>query len=127
MTNSIIFTGRITKDLEIKEAGQNKVTHFSLAVDNPFKRDDTSFFHIEAWNKIADLLAEYCGKGSKVLIEGSAKQNTFTDKEGKNRERVVFNANRVEFLDTKSSNNQNKQQNAFKNGTADIKGDDLPF
>ena len=116
MTNSIILTGRITKDLEIKEVGQNKVTHFSLAVDNPFKRDDTSFFHIEAWNRTADLLTEYCGKGSKILVEGSARQNTFTDKEGNNRERVVFNANRIEFLDSKSSSNQSKKDNPFSNG-----------
>lgn len=126
MTNSIIFTGRITKDLEIKEVGQNKVTHFSLAVDNPFKRDDTSFFHIEAWNRTADLLTEYCGKGSKILVEGSARQNTFTDKEGNNRERVVFNANRIEFLDTKSSGNQGKQDNPFANGSKDIESE-LPF
>lgn len=126
MTNSIILTGRITKDLEIKEVGQNKVTHFSLAVDNPFKRDDTSFFHIEAWNRTADLLTEYCGKGSKILVEGSARQNTFTDKEGNNRERVVFNANRIEFLDTKSSGNQSKQDNPFSNGSKDIESE-LPF
>ncbi|KRG09865.1 MULTISPECIES: single-stranded DNA-binding protein [Staphylococcus] len=126
MTNSIIYTGRITKDLEIKEVGQNKVTHFSLAVDNPFKRDDTSFFHIEAWNRTADLLTEYCGKGSKILVEGSARQNTFTDKEGNNRERVVFNANRIEFLDTKSSGNQGKQDNPFANGSKDIESE-LPF
>lgn len=126
MTNSIIFTGRITKDLEIKEVGQNKVTHFSLAVDNPFKRDDTSFFHIEAWNRTAELLTEYCGKGSKILVEGSAKQNTFTDKEGNNRERVVFNANRIEFLDSKSSSNQSKQDNPFSNGSKDIESE-LPF
>lgn len=126
MTNSIILTGRITKDLEIKEVGQNKVTHFSLAVDNPFKRDDTSFFHIEAWNRTADLLTEYCGKGSKILVEGSARQNTFTDKEGNNRERVVFNANRIEFLDTKSSGNQGKKDNPFANGSKDIESE-LPF
>ncbi|MEB7746255.1 single-stranded DNA-binding protein [Staphylococcus equorum] len=126
MTNSIIFTGRITIDLEIKEVGQNKVTHFSLAVDNPFKRDDTSFFHIEAWNRTADLLTEYCGKGSKILVEGSARQNTFTDKEGNNRERVVFNANRIEFLDSKSSSKQSKQDNPFSNGSKDIESE-LPF
>ncbi|CCI60064.1 single-stranded DNA-binding protein [Staphylococcus equorum] len=126
MTNSIILTGRITKDLEIKEVGQNKVTHFSLAVDNPFKRDDTSFFHIEAWNRTADLLTEYCGKGSKILVEGSARQNTFTDKEGNNRERVVFNANRIEFLDSKSSSNQSKKDNPFSNGSKDIESE-LPF
>ena len=44
MTNLTILTGRITKDLELKQAGQTTVTNFSLAVDNPFKKDDVSFF-----------------------------------------------------------------------------------
>lgn len=38
MTNLTILTGRITKDLELKQAGQTQVTNFSLAVDNPFKK-----------------------------------------------------------------------------------------
>ncbi|MFO3694362.1 single-stranded DNA-binding protein, partial [Staphylococcus felis] len=44
MANSVILTGRITKDLELKPAGQTQVTNFAMAVDNPFKKDDTSFF-----------------------------------------------------------------------------------
>ena len=37
MTNLTILTGRITKDLELKQAGQTQVTN-SMAVDNPFKK-----------------------------------------------------------------------------------------
>ena len=140
MTNLTILTGRITKDLELKQAGQTQVTNFSLAVDNPFKRDDTSFFDIAAFGKTAQLLNDYCGKGSKILIEGNLKQDRFQDKEGHNRSVVRVIANRIEFLDSKGSNQQNNQpqqqrgqapagNNPFKNANGPLEVDDdmLPF
>ncbi|MCE4965278.1 single-stranded DNA-binding protein [Staphylococcus chromogenes] len=132
MANSVILTGRITKDLELKPAGQTQVTNFSIAVDNPFKKDDASFFDIVAFGKTAELLNNYCGKGSKILIEGNLKQDRFQDKQGNNRSAVRVIANRVEFLDSKGqSNNQPKQQqvqaqeNPFDN--SDDQFSDLPF
>lgn len=140
MTNLTILTGRITKDLELKQAGQTQVTNFSMAVDNPFKKDDTSFFDIVAFGKTAQLLNDYCGKGSKVLIEGNLKQDRFQDKEGNNRSVVRVIANRIEFLDSKGSNQQNNQlqqqrgqapagNNPFANdnGINDISESELPF
>ena len=135
--NLTILTGRITKDLEIKKAGQTQVLNFSLAVDNPFKKDDVSFFDIVAFGKTAELLNNYCNKGSKIAVEGNLKQDRFTDKEGKNRSVVRVIANRIEFLDTKGqSNNQDKPQaqskqssNPFNNanGPIDIDDSTLPF
>ncbi|MBC3105711.1 single-stranded DNA-binding protein [Staphylococcus haemolyticus] len=137
MTNLTILTGRITKDLELKQAGRTQVTNFSLAVDNPFKKDDTSFFDIVAFGKTAQLLNNYCGKGSKILIEGNLKQDRFQDKEGNNRSVVRVIANRIEFLDSKGSNQQNGQSqqqgqatvgnNPFSNSNVDDNIDDLPF
>ncbi len=134
MTNITILTGRITKDLELKQAGQTTVTNFSLAVDNPFKKDDTSFFDVVAFGKTAELLNNYCGKGSKILIEGNLKQDRFTDKEGNNRSVIRVVANRVEFLDSKGNNQGQsapKQQanDPFANATGpiDVSDDSLPF
>ncbi|MGS5040224.1 single-stranded DNA-binding protein [Staphylococcus saprophyticus] len=144
MTNVFAFTGRITKDLKVKEVSNNlKVLNFSLAVDNPYKKDDVSFFDIVAFGPKAENTAKYCGKGSKVAVDGSVKQERFTDKEGNNRSVVRFNANNIEFLDSKSqSNGQSQQQSgqakpqqapakdnpfANANGPIDITDDDLPF
>ncbi|MCH4333281.1 single-stranded DNA-binding protein [Staphylococcus haemolyticus] len=140
MTNLTVLTGRITKDLELKQAGRTQVTNFSLAVDNPFKKDDTSFFDIVAFGKTAELLNNYCGKGSKILIEGNLKQDRFQDKEGNNRSVVRVIANRIEFLDSKGSNQQNGQpqqqrgqapagNNPFANDNRvnDLDSEDLPF
>lgn len=134
MANVTLLTGRITKDLELKQAGQTTVTNFSLAVDNPFKKDDTSFFDVVAFGKTAELLNNYCSKGSKILVEGNLKQDRFTDKEGNNRSVVRVVANRIEFLDSKGSNQGQtpKQQSndPFANangGPVNITDEDLPF
>ena len=138
--NIVAITGRITKDLELKQAGQTQVINFSMAVENPYKKDDASFFEIVAFGKTAELLNTYCGKGSKIGVDGTLKQDRFTDKEGNNRSVVRITANRIEFLDTKQSNNQSQQQrgqakpqqqpaqdNPFANGGADISESELPF
>lgn len=140
--NIVAITGRITKDLELKQAGQTQVTNFSMAVENPYKKDDASFFDIVAFGRTAELLNQYCGKGSKIGVDGTLKQDRFTDKEGNNRSVVRITANRIEFLDTKGqSNGQSQQQsgqakpqqapakdNPFNgNGPVDITDDDLPF
>ena len=132
MTNITILTGRITKDLELRQAGQTTVTNFSLAVDNPFKKDDVSFFDVVAFGKTAELLNNYCSKGSKILVEGNLKQDRFTDKEGNNRSVVRVIANRIEFLDSKGSNQGQaapKQQSndPFANSAPDVSSSDLPF
>lgn len=138
--NIVAITGRITKDLELKQAGQTQVTNFSMAVENPYKKDDASFFDIVAFGKTAELLNQYCGKGSKIGIDGTLKQDRFTDKEGNNRSVVRITANRIEFLDTKGQSNRQSQQqsgqakpqqapakdNPFANGV-DIDNDSLPF
>lgn len=145
MPNVFVFTGRITKDLEVKEVSNNlKVLNFSLAVDNPYKKDDVSFFDIVAFGNKAENTAKFCGKGSKVAVDGTVKQERFTDKEGNNRSVVRFNANNIEFLDNKPQSNEQSQQNVskgqqtgtnkqqpsndnpFANG-ADISEDSLPF
>ena len=81
------------------------------------------------------------GKGSKIAVNGSVKQERFKDKEGNNRSTVRFTADNFEFLDNKGqTNNQSQQQkgqtksqkpsndNPFNgNGPVDITDDDLPF
>lgn len=127
MTNQVILTGNITNDLEVKAAGQSQVLKFGLGVRGNFKKDETNFIQIEAWGKSAELIEQYCQKGSKLLVIGELKQDRFEDKEGNKREKIKVNVDRFEFLDGKQSNQQPKQDNLFANGNADINTDDLPF
>ena len=148
--NLTVLTGNIATDIELRQVGDTVVTSINLAVRDNFKKDTTHFIRVEAWGKTAELLNQYCSKGSKVGVEGSLKVDKFQDKEGNNREITKVNANRIEFLDSKGANKpsggqqsdsytnaygSNKQrsqapeENPFANskGPVDISVDDLPF
>ena len=114
--NLVAITGNIATDIELRNAGQSVVTSINLAVKDDFKKDTTHFIKVEAWGKTAQLLEQYCQKGSKIGIQGSLKVDKFQDKEGNNREITKVNASRVEFLDSKGSNN-GAQGQSNQNGT----------
>ena len=146
--NLTVLTGNIATEIELRQVGDTVVTSINLAVRDNFKKDTTHFIRVEAWGKTAELLNQYCAKGSKIGVEGSLKVDKFKDKEGNNREVTKVNANRVEFLDSKGSNNAsdgqqsqvrpnttNQQQkpsapeeNPFANSTGSVDiSSDLPF
>lgn len=148
--NLTVLTGNIATDIELRAVGDTVVTSINLAVKDNFKKDTTHFIRVEAWGKTAELLNQYCAKGSKIGVEGSLKVDKFKDKEGNNREVTKVNASRIEFLDSKGSNSTsngqqsnsytnayggNKQasqapdENPFANskGPVDISDDSLPF
>lgn len=122
--NITAITGFIATDIELRQAGDTSVTTINLAVRDEFKKDQTHFLRVEAWGKTAELLEQYCCKGSKIGVTGSLKVDRFQDKEGNNREIVKVNANRIEFLDTRNQESKNNNQSSNK-PNVDIS--DLPF
>lgn len=117
MANVSLITGNIATDIELRQAGQTTVTSINVAVRDNYKKDVTHFIRVEVWGKNAENLQQYCSKGSKILVEGSLKVDKFQDKDGNNREVTKINANRIEFLDTKGSNNASdgRQSNSYTN------------
>ena len=70
---SIIITGvgRIGKDAVTREAGSDKVTGFSLAMDNGFgDKKQTLWFDCSGWGKRYESVAAYLLKGSQVFVTG---------------------------------------------------------
>lgn len=68
---SITIAGRLTKDATTREAGSDKVTGFSVAVDDRSgKEKSTLFFDCSMWGKRGETLAQYLTKGSSVTVSG---------------------------------------------------------
>ena len=102
--NKIFLTGRITKDIELKEYGDLKVVNNTIAVyDGKDKnnQDITYFYDFKAFNYCATKLSSQATKGSKIAIEGSLKQDKWEDESGKHSKIVVY-VDQVEIIaDTK--------------------------
>ncbi len=125
--NTVILIGRLTKDPEIRYTQDQKpVCRFNLAVDRPYKKDETDFFNVVVFGKVAENVEKYLSKGSQVGVEGSIQNNNYEDKNGVKHYGNNIIANRVDFL---SYGNQNKEKNNTNEDykQVEIEDDELPF
>ena len=96
-----IATGNLTKDLELRYTKDNKpVIETVLAVRRGYT-DETDFITIQVWNKQAENLSKYCGKGSKILVEGEIRVTSYKNKEDKTVYKTYVMVNNVEYLESK--------------------------
>lgn len=132
--NSIILTGNICNDLELKSTNSGKsVCSFNLAVKRPFAKDVTDFITVVCWNKQAENVFKFCGKGSRIGLSGMMTTRKWQDNDGKNRIAYEVVANEVEFLEKKTDGQSNATTNyapdmeANEDGFVMVNDDDLPF
>ena len=103
--NKIFLIGRITKDVNLSETQSGiAVCRFAIAVNRRRTSEgepQTDFFNVTAWRGLAESVARYCKKGSKVAVTGSVQIRTYEDNDGVKRTSVDVVAEDVEFLTPK--------------------------
>lgn len=132
--NLCIFTGRTTNDIEMRYTQDNvAVGTFSLAVDTGYgENKKTSFFNCTAFKGTAESMEKYVKKGTKIVLQAEAVQNSYTDREGAKRTVINFIVRNWEFAESKSSSNQETapapqpKANEWLNIPEGLEGD-LPF
>ena len=123
--NSVVLTGNLTKDVETKTTNTGKaVATITLAFNH--NKDEVSFFDCIAFDKKAELLRDYCHKGSKILIRGELKQDRWQDKDGAKKSAVRVLISEIEFLSSKDQENAQTSQNAPVEDTS-ATAKELPF
>jgi single-strand DNA-binding protein len=145
MINNVTLVGRLTKDPELKYTASGvAVANFTLAVNRPFKdqsgENQADFINITVWRKPAENAANFLKKGSLAGVTGSIQTRNYEGTDGKRVYVTEVVADRVQFLDSKGSeqtssgNNQASPKTTridndpFANkGQIDISDDDLPF
>ena len=82
------------------------VTSFSLAVNNS-KRDangewteETEWFRVTAWERIAESVNQYLAKGRRVFVDGRLSTRQYTSSSGEARTSLEVRAFKVMFLDS---------------------------
>src|SRR5437588_12697077 len=105
--NKVLLIGNLGKDPEMKYTQQGTpVTTFSMAVSRSWKspdgqvKDETEWFRIVAWQKLAEQCNEYLHKGSKVYIEGRLQTREWQGQDGQPRQITEVVAHEMLILDT---------------------------
>lgn len=85
MLNRVILMGRLTADPELRQTANNISTcRFSVAVDRNYapkgEEKQTDFINVVAWRQTAEFVSKYFSKGSMIVVEGSLRTGSYTDK-----------------------------------------------
>ena len=139
--NKVVFIGRLTKDPELRYTSNTNtaVCNFTIAVDRPVNPNtgnrEADFIPVVVWNKQAENVKNYLGKGSQVAVEGRIQTRSYDDQNGQKRYVTEVYANNVEFLGSKNSNTSSSSSDEptpydFKEDEEKSKGtnvEDNPF
>ncbi len=108
--NRATLIGRITKDIELRYTS-NDVAFTSIQVATSNGKDKegndrpADFVNVRVWGKTAENLEKYQGKGSKILVEGPIKNDSYTADDGTVKYVTYVRATRIMFLDSASNKN----------------------
>jgi single-strand DNA-binding protein len=100
--NIAIILGRLTKTPEIKTSSNGtKLLNFTLAVNKSYKGEEqTSYINCVAFNKTAEIIAQYTEKASKLIVQGEIQTRSY-DKDGVKVYVTEIVVNQVTIIDFK--------------------------
>lgn len=103
--NKILIIGNVGSDPEMRYTPNgNPVTSFSVATNRRYttqgeQREETEWYRISAWNRLAENCNQYVTKGMKVFVEGRLSTREWVGQDGQNRTSLDVTAFDVQFLD----------------------------
>lgn len=119
MINNVVLTGRITRNLELKQTNNNNSSlNITLAVERNFKdqngQKQTDFISCKAFGKRAETIAQYCQKGDLIGITGSIQTGSYQKQDGSTVYTTDVMVNELIFFPKPKQDNQfNQHLNNF--------------
>ncbi len=130
MLNKAMVIGNLGDDPSMRyTANGNAVTTFRVATSRSYndsageRREETEWFSVVAWNRLAETCAQYLTKGRQVYVEGRMQTRSWDDQQGVKRYRTELIAEEVKFLGGRDADHAPTNYE----GGGDIDVDDLPF
>ena len=123
--NKILLLGNLGTDPEVRFMPSGKqTTQFSLATNRKYKiegqlREETEWFHVVAFGRLAEIASEYLKKGRQVFIEGRMRTRNWTDTGGQKHYRTEVIAEGLRLIGSKA--------NGTGPGAAEVADNDEPF
>lgn len=131
--NKVMIIGNVGSEPEMRfTPNGNPVTSFSVATNRVYttpdgeRRQETEWFTVVAWNKLAEQCNQYLTKGRLVYAEGRLHTHTWEGQDGQKRSRAEVVANRVVFLDRREAAPL-PEERAEETDTAELAPEDIPF
>ena len=132
--NKITVIGNVGSEPEMRFTPNGKpVTSFSVATNWVYttpegeRKQDTEWFNVVAWNRLAEQCNQFLGKGRLVYAEGRLRTRTWEGQDTQQHFRCEIIANRVIFLDRKATSPLGGEAGISDSGDAELGPDDISF
>lgn len=156
--NKVILIGNLGRDPELRYMPSGgAVVNVTLATSDTWKdkssgesKERTEWHNVVFFNKLAEVVAQYLKKGSRVFVEGSLRTRKWQDKDGQDRYTTEVVASDMQMLDSRggasaddypraSGHSSTPKQTAARKGPSssmpaeespfndDFEDDDIPF
>ena len=110
--NKVILIGHLGADPDIRYMPSGEpVANLSLATSESWKdgntgetREKTEWHRVVAFRKLAEIIGQYCKKGSKLYIEGRLQTRKWQDQNGQDRYTTEIICDQMQMLDSKPGN-----------------------
>lgn len=98
--SKVIIMGNMTRDPELRSTSTGtQVCSFTVAVNRVYNGNESvSFLDCSAWGKVGETIAQYCKRGSGILVSGRLEQRSYETKEGEKRSRVEIVVDDFNFV-----------------------------
>lgn len=90
--NKVTLIGNLTRDPELRYTPSGTaVTTFTIATNRQWKtesgdaKEDAEFHRVVAWDKLAEICAQFLKKGRQAYVEGRLQTRKWQTKEGEDK------------------------------------------
>ena len=131
--NKITIIGNVGSEPEMRFTPSGKpVTSFSVATNWVYttpegeRKQETEWFNVVTWNRLAEQCNQFLAKGRLVYAEGRIHTRSWEGQDAQQHSRSEVIANRVIFLERRASAPLHEEKTE-DSGDAELEPDDLSF
>jgi len=128
--NKVMIIGNVGTEPEMRfTPNGNPVTSFSVATNRVYttpegeRREETEWFNVVTWSRLAENCNQFLTKGQRVYAEGRLRTRTWESQDGQKHSRTEIIANRVIFLDRRATAPLPEERVE----EAELEPEDIPF
>ncbi len=129
--NKVMVIGNLGADPEMRYTADGAaVTNFRIAASRNYtgadgeRKEETEWFRIVAFRKLAELCNQYLQKGRRVYVEGRLQTRQWEGQDGQKRYTTEVIAQDIQFLDSKPGGAPRDEE---QDAPMDLEPEDVPF
>lgn len=112
--NKVMIIGYLGRDPEMRFTPKGiSVANFSIAYHHTWetsdgdKREDTEWFNVVAWGKLAEIAKNFMQKGNMVYVEGRLQSRKWQDNKGQQQHSIEIVASDLLLLNGQKNKTEN--------------------